>query len=58
MIDRLTDGQVASEVLDDVETLLADCERHRYAGDARTDADSIVERARKCIDRLEREGLR
>ncbi len=58
VVERLADGGVSPEVLKDVETLLGDCEQHRYAGRARGEANSIARRARKCLDRLEREGLR
>ena len=58
VIERLAEGGVAPEVLKDVQTLLGDCEQHRYAGARGDEANSIAERARKCLDRLEREGLR
>ncbi len=58
VVERLADGGVAPAVLKDVETLLADCEQHRYAGAMGRQANSIAERARKCLDRLERERLR
>jgi len=58
VLERLAAGGVAAEVLADVETLLADCEQHRYAGAMGGKANSIAERARRCLDRLERERLR
>ena len=58
VVERLADAAVSPEVLKDVQTLLADCEQHRYAGGSDGEANSIAERARKCLDRLEREGLR
>ncbi len=58
VVERLADGGVGPEVLKDVQTLLADCEQHRYAGAMGRQANSIAERARKCLDRLERERLR
>ncbi len=58
VIERLAGAAVAPEVLKDVEALLADCEQHRYAGAMGGEANSIADRARRCLDRLERERLR
>ena len=58
VVERLADAGISPEVLEDVATLLGDCEQHRYAGGAGGAVNSIAERARRCLDRLEREGLR
>ena len=57
VLGRLATGPIAPDVLQEVETLLADCEQHRYAGAASWDSGSIAQRAKLCIDRLEREKL-
>ena len=57
VIGRLAAGPIAPDVLREVETLLAACEQHRYAGAASSHSGSIAQRARLCIDRLEREKL-
>jgi len=57
VVERLADRHIAPDVLHDVERLLADCEQHRYAGAVNSDSDSIAQRARLCIDRLEQERL-
>ena len=57
VVGRLAARHIAPDVLLDVETLLAACEQHRYAGVADSDSDAIAHRAKSCIDRLERERL-
>jgi hypothetical protein len=58
VLERLAGAAISTDVLKDVETLLADCEQHRYAGAMSGKANSIAQRARQCLDRLERERLR
>jgi len=57
VLERLARGRVASALLQDVEQLLAACEQRRYAGHSNSDTDPLAERARRCIDGLERERL-
>lgn len=57
VVRRLAERHTAPDLLRDVQRLLADCEQHRYAGAVNSDSDSIAQRARLCIDRLEREKL-
>jgi hypothetical protein len=58
VLERLGRGQVPPGLLQDVEQLLAACEQRRYAGHSNSDTESFVQRARRCIDGLERERLR
>jgi len=58
VIARLRACGVDGELVDEVAGLLADCERQRYAGDRTGQTDAVVERAERCLDRLEREKIR
>jgi hypothetical protein len=55
-VSRLRSGGVRGELVDDVEALLAACERSRYAG-ATGGTEDIAERGVRCVDRLERERI-
>jgi len=58
VLQSLTDRRVDAPLVEEVAQLLADCDAVAYAAaDARTPQD-IVKRARRCVQRLERERLR
>jgi hypothetical protein len=50
-------GRVTPELADEVEALLAGCERLRYAGGTEPAGDACAERAASCVKRLERERI-
>ena len=50
-------GGAEGEMIESVDTLLAECERSRYAGGEQADVSSAAERAIDLINRLERETL-
>ncbi|MHC5114029.1 MAG: BatD family protein [Planctomycetota bacterium] len=56
--DRLRTNEVDAELTQEIETLLAECERAQYAGGVATDTATLTKRAEQCIVRLERERLR
>lgn len=58
VVRRLRDRGVAADLLGEVESLLADCERLRYAGDGSDLVDSIAGRAALCLKRLERARIK
>ncbi len=58
VIERLARSGVADDLVQEIRTLLDECEQRRYAGSAAGDADSIAQQAERCLDRLDRERIR
>lgn len=50
-------GRVRPDLADEVEAILAGCEKLRYAGGAEPAGDAMAERAASCVRRLERERI-
>jgi hypothetical protein len=57
VVDRLRQAEVSSDLVADIEQVLATCEQLRYAA-ASGDTDGLTEQAARCVTRLERERLR
>lgn len=58
VVTRLEGRGVGRDLLDEVKALLTACEAMRYAPGQAGETDSVAERARACIERLQREGIR
>jgi hypothetical protein len=58
VIDHLRTGRVPAGLIEEVESLLRECETRRYGGAAPAGGESITDRAARCIRRLERERIR
>lgn len=58
VVQRLRSSRVAAALIEEVESLLEECETLRYGGAASTETASITDLAARCIRRLERERIR
>ena len=57
VVQSLRGDGLSDELVEQVQTLLAECEQHRYAGGAGASGDDLVSRAERGIGRLERERV-
>jgi len=55
VVEQLHRREVRTDIVDQIDRLLDACESMQYAGGGGTDRESLVQDARRCIHRLERE---